>query len=108
MSTLNEREKSFENKYAKDQHLQFKVEARCSKLVGLWAARQMDLGDESTCLSYAKEVVESNLEEPGFEDVIRKIKADFENKEIEISEHIIREEVKKSLIEAKRQVMEEE
>ena len=107
MSNITEREKSFENKYANDQQTQFRVEARCSKLVGLWAADEMDLGDGATKLSYAKEVVEANLEEPGFDDVVRKVKNDFENKKIDISDHIINEKIKECFEMAKNQIMQE-
>jgi len=107
MTTLNEREKSFENKFANDQPLQFNVEARCSKLVGLWAASEMGLGDDSIKSSYAKEVVESNLEEAGYDDVLHKIRTDFEKKGLDISDHIINEQINKAHAEAKKQIMEE-
>lgn len=107
MSNLTDREKSFEDKYANDQQLQFKVEARCSKLVGLWAATEMNLGDNDTKNAYAKEVVEANLEEAGFDDILRKVRSDFENKKIDISDHVINEKISACHEEAKKQVMTE-
>ena len=38
MTTFNDREKAFENKFAHDEEIQFKTFARRNKLLGLWAA----------------------------------------------------------------------
>ena len=89
MSTFDKREKGFEGKFAHDQELQFKAEARRNKLLGLWAAEQMGLtGDEAA--AYAKEVIKADFEEPGDEDVFRKVREDFDAKGVEQSDHQIR------------------
>ena len=89
MSTFDKRQKGFEGKFAHDQELQFKAEARRNKLLGLWAAEQMGLsGDEAA--AYAKEVIKADFEEPGDEDVFRKVRGDFDAKGIEQSDHQIR------------------
>lgn len=89
MSTFDKREKGFEGKFAHDQELQFKAEARRNKLLGLWAAEQMGLtGDEAA--AYAKEVIKADFQEPGDEDVFRKVREDFDAKGIEQSDHQIR------------------
>ncbi|MEL7258643.1 MAG: DUF1476 domain-containing protein [Pseudomonadota bacterium] len=76
MSTFDDRENAFENKYAHDAEMQFKVEARRNKLVGLWAAELMGKsGDEAE--AYAKEVVLADFEEAGYEDVVRKVAGDL-------------------------------
>ncbi|MDO5757720.1 MAG: DUF1476 domain-containing protein [Rhodobacterales bacterium] len=76
MNTFKDREKAFENKYAHDEEMKFKAEARCNKLLGLWAADLMGKsGDESE--AYALEVVQADFEEAGFEDVIRKVSGDL-------------------------------
>ena len=77
MGSFEERESALENKFAHDEQLDFNTEARCCKLFGLWMAEQLGLegADAST---YAAAVVESNLEEAGFADVIRKVRADIE------------------------------
>ncbi len=106
MSGFNDREKGFENKYAFEEKMSFDVEARCSKLYGLWAAEKLGLSGADAD-TYALEVVESNLEEPGFDDVLRKVQADFDEKAIDISDHIMRVELDKALEEAKRQILED-
>lgn len=86
--SMNEREKGFENKYAHDQHKLFKIEARTSKLLGLWAAEKMSLtADEAD--AYAKEVIASNMDEPGFDDVKAKVLKDFQAKSLDITAHMI-------------------
>jgi hypothetical protein len=72
MSGFDDRENAFENKFAHDADMQFKAEARRNKLVGLWAAGLMGKeGDDA--LAYAKEVIKADFEEPGDEDVYRKL-----------------------------------
>lgn len=106
MSGFDDREKNFEKKYVFEEKVGFKVEARCSKLYGLWAAEQLGL-EGANADTYAKDVVESNLEEPGFDDVIRKVRADFEAKGLDISEHVMHAQLDKALEEAKKQVSQE-
>ena len=106
MSSLDEREKAFGNQFAHEEKLDFAVEARCSKLFGLWIADQIGLSD-ADAQTYAAEVVESNLEEPGFDDVLRKVKADLDEKAIEISDHVLNVELDKALEEAKKQILDE-
>lgn len=106
MSGFEDREKAFENKYAHEQKLDFDVEAKCSKIYGLWAAEQLGLeGDNANV--YAMSVVEANLEEPGFDDVLRKVRADFDEKGLDISNHIMETELDKAVVEAKKLVMQE-
>lgn len=74
MSGLTDREKAFENKYAHDQDMKFRIVARRNKLLGLWAAELLGKADAA---AYASEVVASDFEEAGDEDVVRKVAADF-------------------------------
>lgn len=106
MPSFDDREKAFENKFAHEEKLDFAVEARCSKLFGLWIAEQLGL-EGADANTYSMDVVESNLEEPGFEDVIRKVVADLEEKKVEISDHMLRSELDKALEEAKKQIAQE-
>ena len=79
MSTFDDRENAFENKFAHDAEMQFKAEARRNKLLGLWAADLMGKsGDEAN--AYAQEVVKSDFEEAGHEDVVRKVSGDLGDK----------------------------
>lgn len=103
MSTFDEREKSYESGYAHQEKISFEVEARCCKLYGLWAAAQIGLSGPDAD-TYAASVVESNLEEAGMEDVLRKVRADFDEKGLEISDHIMRTELDKALQEARKQI----
>ena len=103
MTGFEDRRDAFESKYAHDEKMSFDVEARCSKLFGLWAASQLGLeGAEAD--SYAKEVVMANLEEPGFDDIIRKVRTDFDQKGVEISDHVMQNQVEKALVEAQKQL----
>ncbi len=89
MATFNEREKGFEAKFKRDEEFKFKVTARRNKLLGLWAAEQMGLSGDAAD-SYAKDVVKSDFEEPGDDDVLQKVLGDLQAKGIATSEHIVR------------------
>lgn len=106
MTGLDDRKDAFEAKYAHEAKLGFDVEARCCKLFGLMIAERLGFtGDEAQ--TYAMQVVEANLEEPGFDDVLRKVKPDLEGKGIEMSDHALNTELDKALAEAKEQLMHE-
>ena len=104
MSTsFDDREQAFEKKYAHDAQMQFKAEARRNKLLGLWAAELMGKsGDDAK--AYATEVVKSDFQEAGDEDVYRKVSADLGDR---ASEADIRAKMASLMIEAKAQVMTE-
>jgi hypothetical protein len=88
MTTFEEREKGFERKFAHDEELKFRATARRNKLLGLWAAEKMWLSGEAA-QAYAREVIKADLLEPGEEDVFRKLRADFDAKGVELSDHQI-------------------
>lgn len=79
MTTFDNREAAFENKYAHDAEMQFKAQARRDKLLGQWAADLMGL-PEAEAETYARSVVIADLEEAGDDDVYRKVAADLEAK----------------------------
>ena len=89
MTTFDRREEGFEKKFALDEELRFKATARRNKLVGLWAAEKLGLTG-SAAEDYAHAVVRSDFDEPGEEDVFRKIRADFDAGKVEQSDHQIR------------------
>ena len=101
MTTFDNREQAFENTFAHDEEMQFKAEARCNRLLGLWAA---DLLGKSgaDAESYAQEVVKADFEEAGFEDVLRKVNSDLEGKASDADVRATREEL---LLEAKAQIL---
>ena len=106
MTTFDKREKIFEDKYKHDQELQFKVEVRRNKLLGLWVAELLGLSG-ADAEAYAKEVVKADFEEPGDADVIRKIQGDAAPKNIDLSEHRIRKKMDEMTAVAKEQIMTE-
>jgi hypothetical protein len=79
MSTFDKREEGFEKKFAHDEELQFKANARRNKLLGLWAAEKLGLSGDAAN-AYAKEVVMSDFEEAGDHDVFKKVRADLDAK----------------------------
>lgn len=106
MSQFKDRENAFENKFAHDEELQFKANARRNKLLGLWAAELMGIEGDAAG-EYAKEVVKADFEEAGDEDVYRKVKGDLDARHLDISEHRVRKAMEDTMTEARRQVMEE-
>jgi hypothetical protein len=105
MTTFDDRERAFENMYARDQEMQFRVTARRNRLLGAWAAKLMGL-TEVEAESYAKDVVRADFEEAGDEDVIRKILGDLTSAGVECDESRIREALEHKTVEAKRQMIE--
>ncbi|SFD68841.1 hypothetical protein SAMN04488523_10279 [Sulfitobacter brevis] len=103
MSTFNDRENAFENKYAHDEEMLFKAGARRNKLLGLWAADLMGKAGEAAA-EYAREVVKSDFEEAGDEDVYRKVSGDLGEK---ANEATVRSKMLELMAEAKAQVMAE-
>ena len=103
---FDERKTAAEAKFKHDEEFKFKVMARRNKLLGLWAAELLGL-DNDAAASYAKEVVVSDFDEPGDDDVLRKVLGDLQGKRIETSEHIVRKEMDSLLSVARDQVMSE-
>ena len=84
MTTFDKREEGFEKKFAIDEELKFKADARRNKLLGLWVAEQLGLSGEAAA-SYAREVVAADFEEAGDRDVVHKVTADLAAKGVAIS-----------------------
>jgi len=79
MTTFDERESAFENKFAHDEEMAFRAEARCNKLLGLWAAEMLGKSGDAA-EAYAREVIKADFEEAGHEDVVRKVAGDLGDK----------------------------
>lgn len=106
MTTFDEREQAFENKFKHDEEVQFRVFARRAKLAGLWAAGLLGLtGDDAA--AYAKQIVTVDFEEPGHKDIVRRILADFQAKGVDVSEHRIEKELDSLLDKARQQIQSE-
>ena len=103
MSEMDKRGEAYENRFAHDAELKFKAEARRNKLLGHWAAEMLGKsGDELD--EYAKEVVRSDFDEPGEEDVFRKIRADFDAANVDQTDHQIRRTMDELMAKAIEQI----
>lgn len=106
MTTFDDREKAAEGKFAHDEQAHFKALARRDKLVGLWAAEHLGLKG-AAAEAYAKSIILADLEEPGDEDVVRKLVADFAAKKLALTEHDIRNQLAEKLVIATGQIQAE-
>ena len=100
MNKFSDREKGFEKKFQMDEELQFKVMARSNKYLGEWVSLRLGKKEEDI-KNYIQEIIRSDLEEAGQEDVFRKIKKDFQSASITIEEKEIRDQMTKALLRAK-------
>ena len=100
MNKFDDREKSFEKKFVKDEELQFKVAARANKYLAEWVSLQLGKNEEEK-ISYIQEVIKADMEEAGSEDVFRKIKKDFQVASVNIEDLEIRNQMDKALLRAK-------
>ena len=101
MNNFNDREKAFEKKFANDQEAEFKISARRNKLLGAWVADILTLNEEQK-KNYITEVIKSDFQEAGDEDVFKKIKKDLEGKNIQDTE--IRQKMSEFLEAAKKEI----
>ena len=100
MNKFDEREKSFEKKFAKDQELQFKVAARSNKYLAEWVSSKLGKSEKDK-QNYVQEIIKADMEESGSEDVFRKLKRDFSEASISIEDSEIRDQMEKALSRAK-------
>ena len=99
MSSFDERQKSFEKKFAHDEELKFKVDSKRNKYLGEWAAEILEKKDQEK-EKYILEVIKSDFSEPGDEDIIKKVYQDLKDKNI--SENNVREKLDELLQIAKK------
>ena len=97
---FTEREKGFEKKFAKDEELQFKVQARSNKYIAEFVSSKLNKTEEEK-KNYIQEIIKADMEEAGNEDVFRKIKKDFQKASFNIEDSEIRSEIEKALNRAK-------
>ena len=100
MNKFDEREKSFEKKFAKDEELQFKLAARSNKYLGEWVSSELGKNEEEK-KNYIQEIIKADMEEAGSEDVFRKVKKDFKMASTSIEDSEIRVQMEKALKRAK-------
>ena len=103
MTTFDNREEGFERKFAHDEELQFKANARRNKLLGLWAAEKLGLSG-ADAEAYAKSIVMADFQEAGDDDVFRKVRADFDAKSVAQSDHQIRRTMDELMVAAVQQI----
>ena len=100
MNTFDERKKSFEKKFVNDQEMQFKIESKANKYLAEWVSLKLGKNDKDKEL-YVREVIKADMEEPGKNDVLRKIKKDFEAASLKFEDKEIEEQIEKALFRAK-------
>ena len=81
MSSFDEREKSFEKKFAHDEELQFKVSALRNKYLGQWISKILGYNEQQE-KEYIVSVIKADFKEVGDDDVFRKIKEDLKNHDL--------------------------
>ena len=104
MTTFDDRERGEERKFAHDEEMMFRIQARRNRLLGQWAAERMGLS-AAEAEAYAKAVVQADFEEAGDEDVVRKLIGDLTSAGIDVSEADIRAALEAKQIEARRMLM---
>ena len=97
---FSERQKGFEKKFARDEELQFKVQARSNKYIAEFVSQKLGKGEEDK-IKYVQEIIKADMEESGTEDVFRKIKKDFQTASVSIEDNEIRDQMEKALKRAK-------
>lgn len=103
MTGMKDREDAFEKKFAHEQQLSFELEAKCCRIFGKWIAAELGFSGADAD-SYAKDIVEANLEEAGFDDVIRKVQKDYGDKGLDFDEHAVKRLLDRALIEAQKEL----
>jgi hypothetical protein len=103
MTTFDKRKDAFESKFARDEELRFKATSRRNKLLGLWAAERLGkTGADAE--AYAREVIRSDMQEAGDNDVLRKVKGDLEGAGVSQSEEQLRRTMDELMVEAVAQI----
>jgi len=103
---FDERKDAAEKKFELDQQTLFKIEARASKLIGTWAGEKMGIAG-ADLEAYAKEVVVANLDEPGYDDVKRKLIADFSEADVAFTDSELDHMIQKYVDMATEQITQE-
>ena len=103
MTTFDKREEGFEKKFAHDEELRFKATARRNKLLGLWIAQKLGMSGADAD-AYAKEVVQSDFEEAGDDDVFRKVRKDLDAKGVSASDQEIKTQMVELMAQAVSQI----
>jgi hypothetical protein len=106
MTTFDKREEGFEQKFAHDETLRFKANARRDHLLGLWAAEKLGLTG-AAAQTYAKDLVAANIDAPGTDAVFHKVRTDFDAKGVNQSDHQLRRTMEELMATAINQIKSE-
>ena len=101
MSSFEDRERGFEKKFANDQDLEFRAHGRCNRLLAQWAASKMGLENVE---DYIKAVVRADMEQPGEDDVVRKVMQDLVGAGLDVRESEVRAKLDEFLAQAREQI----
>jgi hypothetical protein len=104
MTTFEDRERAEEAKFAHDEEMLFRIQARRNRLLGQWAAERMSLS-AAEADAYAKGVVQADFEEAGDEDVVRKLLGDLVSAGVDADESEVRAALEAKSVEARRALM---
>ena len=100
MNKFDERKKSFEKKFERDEELKFKVSARSNKYLGEWVSSKLRKNEEEK-VNYIQEIIKADMEEAGNEDVFRKVKKDFQSASVTVEDAEIRNQMERALARAR-------
>jgi hypothetical protein len=103
MPTFDDRQKGFESKFARDEELRFKATSRRNRLLGQWAAEKLGKTGEAAD-AYTREVIRADMQEAGDEDVVRKLRGDFEQAGVQQSDDEIRRTMHQLMAQAVEQI----
>ena len=84
MTTFDERERSFEKKFAIDQERKFKAAARRTTLLGEWAAAKLGLSGAAAG-DYVKALHKVEVEGKGGDAVLKQVSRDLTDKGVAVS-----------------------
>ncbi len=104
MTTFDSRERAFENKFAHEKQVEFNIEAKQSKFYGLWAAELLGL-DEVEADDYAEELITVNTNSESYKGILNKVQTDFQEKGLDISNHMMEVQLQRCLSIATSQTM---
>ena len=103
MTSFDERERTFEKKFALDEELKFRAAARRNRLLAQWAAAKLGLSGAAVD-DYIKAVRKADLADKGGEDVFHKVKRDLDDKGVRVSDGELRKTMTDLLATAVRQI----
>jgi len=107
MSSFEDRQRGEEAKFAHDAQLRFRAEARRNKHLAHWASAELGIAEADAIANYVAEVIAADMAEGGHEDVVRKIRADFEAKGVTIGEAEIRSKINEFEARARQEILAE-